>query len=205
MNSEDILNTINYRLKRYETFELLLDELKSSNNNHRDCLVKKEKDLKVIQESAVYYKRSQDILYEKSVGALRDLINSALSFVFYDKRYEISINLEDKRGTKTLGFNILDLDNGTEVNIKNGCGNGVRSVVSAILNIFAILNKNSKILILDEKYSHISTDYISSFFEFLNKICQDKQMRIIMVTHDQRFLDFADKTYRVTDGRIEEL
>ena len=205
MNSEDILNTINYRINRYRNFQNLVEDLQTSNINMENLKVEKQNDLKIVQESSVYYKKSQDILYEKSIGGLRDLINSALSFIFYDKHYEISIDLDDKRGARTLSFSILDLDNDTNVSLKNGCGNGVRSVVSAILNIFAILNKDSRVLILDEKYSFISTDYINPFFTFLHKLCIEKGLRVIMVTHDLRFLNFADKTYQVTDGRVEEL
>jgi len=156
----------------------------------------------VIQDSSGYYKKSQDILYEKSVGSLKKLIDSALSFIFYDKNYEIIINLEDKRGAKNLNFFLKDLDNDLEVSLKNGCGNGVRSVVSAILNLFVLVNKGSKYLFLDEKYSYISSDYLENFFMFLKKICDDKDITIVIITHDPRFLDYADYTYKVADGYV---
>ncbi len=162
----------------------------------------KQEELKVIQDSSGYYKKSQDILYEKSVGSLKKLIDSALSFIFYDKNYEIIINLEDKRGAKNLNFFLKDLDNDLEVSLKNGCGNGVRSVVSAILNLFVLVNKGSKYLFLDEKYSYISSDYLENFFMFLKKICDDKDITIVIITHDPRFLDYADYTYKVADGYV---
>ena len=196
------MNTLNYQIRRIESFydtstnlEEVLEEIEKNISN-------KQEELKVIQDSSGYYKKSQDILYEKSVGSLKKLIDSALSFIFYDKNYEIIINLEDKRGAKNLNFFLKDLDNDLEVSLKNGCGNGVRSVVSAILNLFVLVNKGSKYLFLDEKYSYISSDYLENFFMFLKKICDDKDITIVIITHDPRFLDYADYTYKVADGYV---
>ena len=199
---KELMNTLNYQIRRIESFydtstnlEEVLEEIEKNISN-------KQEELKVIQDSSGYYKKSQDILYEKSVGSLKKLIDSALSFIFYDKNYEIIINLEDKRGAKNLNFFLKDLDNDLEVSLKNGCGNGVRSVVSAILNLFVLVNKGSKYLFLDEKYSYISSDYLENFFMFLKKICDDKDITIVIITHDPRFLDYADYTYKVADGYV---
>jgi len=199
---KELMNTLNYQIRRIESFydtstnlEEVLEEIEKNISN-------KQEELRVIQDSSGYYKKSQDILYEKSVGSLKKLIDSALSFIFYDKNYEIIINLEDKRGAKNLNFFLKDLDNDLEVSLKNGCGNGVRSVVSAILNLFVLVNKGSKYLFLDEKYSYISSDYLENFFMFLKKICDDKDITIVIITHDPRFLDYADYTYKVADGYV---
>ena len=202
MKHIDILNTLNYRIKRLTSFKETISYVESNNNSIKNEIENKEEELKTIQQSGIYYKKSQDILYEKSIGALKELINSALKFIFYDKNYEIIINLEDKRGTKNLSFGLKDLDNEFEVNLKNGCGNGIRSVVSAILNLFVILSKDSNILILDEKYSYLSSDYIEPFFIFLSKMCIERNLRIVIITHDPRFMDFADQVYNVSDGRV---
>lgn len=205
MHYKDLILSVDYKIKRLDSLSKTLEHLKNNCDNLEQKITEDEKDLKIVQESAIYYKKSQDILYEKSIGALRELLNSALSFVFYDKQYEIVINLEDKRGTKNLSFSLKDLQNDIEVSLKNGCGNGVRSVVSAILNLFVLLSKDSKIIILDEKYSYISADYLENFFTFLHKICIEKEIRIILITHDPRFVNYADKIYNVTDGRVSLL
>lgn len=205
MNINDLLNSLEYRIRRYKSYESTSDILKSGISSLEEEVHNKESELKTIQESAVYYKKSQDILYEKSVGALKELINSALRYVFYNRNYEINIVIEDKRGTKTLSFFLKDLDNDFEVSLKNGCGNGVRSVISAILKLFVLINKGKDILILDEKYSFVSTDYVENLFIFLTKICEEKQIRIVMITHDERFMSFAGKMYRVSNGVVYDL
>ena len=37
---------------------------------------------------------------------------------------------------------------------------------------------------------------------FLKKICDDKDITIVIITHDPRFLDYADYTYKVADGYV---
>lgn len=202
MNVNDLRATLDYRIKRYQSFMDTKLNLEDSNNTLMEEVNSNDEDLRVIQESAIYYKKSQDILYQRSIGALKDLINSALAFIFRDREYEISINIEDKRGAKNLTFGLKDLDCDFEVSLKNGCGNGVRSVISAILNIFVLLNKNRKVLILDEKYSYISTDYLENFFIFLSKICREKGLRVILISHDPRFIEFAEKVYLVSEGYV---
>lgn len=205
MSNVDLLSSLDYRIKRYEVYKNIKNDIGFNLINIEKEIDTKNKDLIVIQDSATYYKKSQDILYEKSIGALKSLIDSALKFIFYDKNYEIIIELEDKRGNKSLTLKLKDLQEDFEVSLKNGCGNGVRSVISSILNLFVILNKGSDFLLLDEKYSHISADYISPFMEFLNKLCESRNLTVVLITHDERFLPFSKKTYRVTDGRVEEV
>lgn len=203
MDANNLLLTLNYRIKRTEALKNKVESIKASNTLLEEELGKENSDLEVIRDSAVYYKKSQDILYDKSVGFLKELINSALKFIFYDKNYRIAIELEDKRGTKGIVFKLQDLDEDFEVSLKNGCGNGVRSVISAILNIFALVSKGKKFLEVDEKYSYISTCYLENFFTFLNKLAEEKQLSIVIVTHDVRMLNFVDKVYRINDGRVE--
>jgi DNA repair exonuclease SbcCD ATPase subunit len=202
---QDTLMSLKYRVQRYNTLKNRLENIKSTVTTLTNEKVSLTSDLKTVNDSSEYYKKSQDILYAKSIGSLKNLIDSALKFIFFDKRYEIIIDLTDKRGTKNLSFRIRDIDEDFEVSLKNGCGNGVRSVISAILNIFVLLNKDSNILILDEKYSHISAEYVENFFAFLEKICDERQMIIVMITHDVRFATFSKKSYRISDGRVEEI
>ena len=96
------------------------------------------------------------------------------------------------------------MEDGKPVNLKRGTGMGVKTVISAILQMYYLQCKGSKILMLDEKYSAVSEEYVPAFFEFLSKLCESLQFRIILITHDKRFLQYADKTYRIDKGVVNE-
>ena len=192
------LNKIKYQLE-------LLNKRKQDLNVKQEQLMQQNIDLNnkladVIEERQ-YYKKAIDIIYERSIEELKTLLNSALATIFYDRDFSIDIELTDKRG-KSLQLKALE--DGKPVNLKRGTGMGVKTVISAILQMYYLQCKGSKILMLDEKYSAVSEEYVPSFFEFLSKLCESLQFRIILITHDKRFLQYADKTYRIDKGVVNE-
>ena len=153
-----------------------------------------------ITETRQYYKKAIDIIYERSIGELKSVIDSALNYIFYDKDLEIEIELSDKRG-KSMTFVIKS--NGKRVNLKRGMGMGVKCVISCILHMYYLQCKNSKYLFLDEAYSNISKEYISNFFDFLTKMCEKLHFTVVWITHDERFIPYANKVYRVSNGEVK--
>lgn len=154
-----------------------------------------------ILEAREYYRKAVDIVYERSIVELKEVLNSALSYVFYDEDYKVDIELTDKRG-KSL--NIRLYQNDKPVNLKRGTGMGVKTVISAVLHMYYLQCKNSKILMLDEAYSAVSVEYIDRFFEFLHQMCEKLGFKIILITHDERMLKYGDKKYRIDKGVVSE-
>ena len=183
---ETLQNTKNYNLQKLKELE---DKMFSSNT-----------DLELVLSSRQYYKKAVDLIYERSIVELKDILNSALKYVFYDENYLIEIELTDKRG-KSLNFRLFQ--DGHPVNLRRGTGKGVRTVISAILHIYYLNSKNSKILMLDEAYSAVSKEYVDKFFEFLTQICKRLDFKIILITHDERFLKYGDKHYIIDRGTVK--
>lgn len=180
-----------------------IDKSISNINTNIDTLEQTYEELQRQQngiiETRQYYKKAIDIIYERSIGELKSVIDSALSYIFYDKNLEIEIELSDKRG-KSITFIIKS--NGKRVNLRRGMGMGVKCVISCILHMYYLQCKNSKYLFLDEAYSNISKEYISNFFDFLNKMCDRLDFTVVWITHDERFIPYANKVYRVDNGLV---
>ena len=155
----------------------------------------------LLLETREYYRKTIDTIYERSIGELKVTLNTAISFVFPDKMLEVDIILNDKRG-KSLSLVISS--NGKVVSLKDGMGMGVNCVISAILHIYYLQCKGSKILMLDESYHNISVDYIARFFEFIEKLCKSLNFKLILITHDERVISYADKVFVVCDGQVSE-
>lgn len=200
----DILTTIDYNIKN---FSELLDKKKI----YEKEIERREKEVEQHSERICFLKNAReaylnavDVLYQESVGVLQDTLNTAMQYVMKDKDYSVKLELEDKRGAKTLNLALIDNEKGFEVDLKDGVGQGVRTIISFVLKAYYLVNDNSKVLLLDEKYSALSAQYIPYFMEFLKKFCETKDFIIVMITHDNRFMHYADKAYIVADGNVRE-
>lgn len=192
------LNKIKYKIetlqKAKETNSKLLLEMEKD-------LFNANEEMELIISSREYYKKAIDIVYERSIIELKDILNSALSYIFYDEDYNLEIELTDKRG-KSMNFRLFH--NGHPANLKRGTGMGVKTVISAILHMYYLQCKNSHVLMLDEAYSAVSEEYTDRFFDFLSQMCEKLQFKIILITHDPRYLDYGDKKYVITRGVVRE-
>ena len=122
----------------------------------------------------------------------------------FDKNYSANLVLEDKGGNKTLSLLLVDEDNGFEVDLKDGVGQGVRTILSFVLKSYYLLNQNSKVLLLDEKYSALSSHYVPRFYEFMKEFCKKNDFIIVMISHIDSQIEHADRLYYINDGTITE-
>ena len=113
---------------------------------------------------------------------------------------EPSLVLEDKRG-KSLQIILRD-EEGNDISVKDGCGMGIRTIISSMLQIYYLNSKNSHILFVDEKYSYLSEAYLPRFFEFINKMCEKSGFTLVLITHDPRLFEYANTKIRVVNGEV---
>ena len=192
------LNKLKYQIETLQNQQQYIDnQLNVLHCNIGDL----NKQLSSLIEEREYYKKAVDIVYERSIQELKDILNSALSTIFCDRQYSVDIAITDKRG-KSLQLKAYE--DGKPINPKRGLGMGVKTVISAVLHIYYLQCKNSRILMLDEAYSAISVEYVEAFFEFLSQLCRKLDFKIILITHDPRFLQYADKTYRINQGVVSD-
>ena len=143
-------------------------------------------------------------LYEESVEALQNTLNTALKYIMYDKNYSAKLVLENTKNNKSLSIMLIDEDDGFEVDLKDGVGQGVRTIISFVLKSYYLLNQNSKVLFLDEKYSALSAHYVPRFYDFIKKFCEDNDFIIVMISHIDNQIEHADYTYYLNDGVISK-
>ena len=198
MNSLDY--TINSCKSLLEKEELFQGSLKQLEQERKE----KEEYLKFLKGAKEKYVVAVDELYEESIGALKDTLNTALKYVMFDKNYSANLMLEDKNNTKVLSISLVDDDDGFEVDLKDGVGQGVRTIISFVLKTYYLLNQNSKVLFLDEKYSALSSHYVPKFYEFMKKFCEENDFIIVMISHIDNQIEHADKIYYLNDGIISE-
>lgn len=80
-------------------------------------------------------------------------------------------------------------------------GGGVVSVISFLLRLIMVLlsdeMKKNPILILDEPFAALSKNLAPDMATFIREIVDRTGVQILMVTHEESFVDVADKAYKV--------
>lgn len=202
-NIQNVIDSVNYNLTG---IEVLLEQepvITADLQQVQASLNELDQKIKFLDETKQYYIKAVDIMYEESIGTLKDTLNTALQYIMFDKNYACNLTLEDKRGTKNLYISLVDLDENFEVDLKDGVGQGVRTIISFILKVYYLINQDSKLLFLDEKYSALSEHYVPRFFEFMKRMADERGLIIVIITHDARFMSYADKTYIINDGHAK--
>jgi putative ABC transport system ATP-binding protein len=66
------------------------------------------------------------------------------------------------------------------------------------------LISNPKILLADEPTASLDSNSGRQICEILRKLAQDGNHTVVIVSHDPRWISFADRTVRLEDGRVIE-
>lgn len=185
--------------------DLSLNELKILKYKNKIEDIKNQ--LSLANRAKETYKVVVDEVYRRSMGEIEEVLNMALQFIFFDKNYSVKIEIGDYRG-KTVEILLYDNDivPPRVVDMKNGVGNGVRCVVSFVLLSYYLISLGRKHFIFsDEAYSGISEAYVDRYFSFIHSLCEKKEFKFVLITHDGRFIVYGDKSYSVSEGNVVEV
>lgn len=202
---ENVKDSVKYGIQGIKTLTEQIPNLKISVAEVTEQIAECDRKIRFLGNTKQYYVKAVDIIYEESVGALKETLNSALRYIVFDRNYNCNLVLDDKAGAKTLELSLVDLDEEFEVDLKDGAGQGIRTIISFILKAYYLINKGSRLLFLDEKYSALSEHYVPRFFEFVKKMAEERGMIVVLITHDTRFMDYADNIYGVNGGHVTAL
>lgn len=147
-----------------------------------------------------------DIISKFSDSLLRrleELLTIGLKKIFFDRNYSIQIRVVDKRNTKCV--ELLLNDNGNLIPVRNAnVAGGVLVVIAAIIQVFYIINIPTvgKYLFLDEQFSQVSQQYVGTFMDFIKTLCNETGLSIVLITHDNKFIQYGDRIYIADKGKF---
>ena len=137
---------------------------------------------------------------------LEKLLNSAVQTIFYDKDYSIEFEISEYRNNNNLSIYLVEtLDDGSTIktDIKNN-GFGLKSIIGLILQVyFTLYHNQAPVLIMDESLSAISTNYIEYVRELIKSLSDEYGFYFILVNHDPRWNDLADRVYEMKNGELK--
>lgn len=145
---------------------------------------------------------------EKGIEKLKQLLAYGMAAIFEDKAYSVQIEISERGDVKTAEFYLTTVKDGKSQRekLRDSVGGGIQTVVSLILRIYFILVlKQRRIICLDESLSQLSDVYLDGLFSFLRRTIDDLGFRYLWVTHDTRFISYADQLYRVREGTFKKV
>ena len=185
---------------QYNSIKTSLDaanrSLKELNEEHASLLKNKD----TLDRSKPFIDDLIDKFSETSLKKLEGLLTLGVSRIFYDRNYKVQIQVTEKRSSKCAELYLID--SGHAFLMRDSCvAGGILVVVGFLIQAFYVANLDlSKVLFLDEALSNISSQYLDNFFEFVKELSKQIGLTVVLITHDNRFLDYADRLYKVNNG-----
>lgn len=198
---DEMQNDVSYIMKRLESCKAKKEALLSNVVTMKDDIEVLNERKRLIESAKEYYFKVVDMCYAYSIEEMENFVNYVLAYVFYDESYKIKLDITNKRN-KSITFYLIDENKGLETPLRKGNGKGVKAVASFILYTYYLLRMKSPYVFLDESFVNISASYVERFFAYVKKLCNDYKLCVILITHDMRFPEYADKIYQVTKGKV---
>jgi DNA repair exonuclease SbcCD ATPase subunit len=133
--------------------------------------------------------------------AIEDLVTEGLRTIFGN---DLSFHLVPGVRAKSPVVDLVvrsQLADGTAVDtdVLAARGGGLAAVIGFLLRLVILLlskNKQDTVLFLDETFAHVSAEYLPRLIEFLKDLVAKTGVQLVLVTHDESFLEAADVVYK---------
>jgi len=143
--------------------------------------------------SAAARERARQHLERAGTAALRAVFGPGVS---------LAVEVEDRRGRPEASFYVVSDYGGGEplrTPVLDARGGGVVDVVSLALRVAAAaaLSPPGTPVVLDEPGKHLSEGYSRALGGLLKAVSEETGRQFIVVTHDPRLAEVADRAFRV--------
>lgn len=199
-------------LEKAINHKAMIDAYRKDIANNKYMIEQKGKELKdlnsLYQTTQFSYEYLNKLVKEESskfIKKLNDVLDYGVKTIFDDCNYSIEIRVSDNN--KATIHLVYDDENGNKIDpIIQNVGGGIRTVVGLLMQIFFIFHyKTEPIIFCDESLSQISSAYLPNTFSLIDELAKKNGLKILLITHDERFIKYADKRYMIADGRAVEV
>ena len=148
---------------------------------------------------------AQNTIEELVTRGLQTIFDDSLSFHIQQTTRGKSV-IVDFIVRTTLANSVVDTP------VLDARGGGLAATIGFLLRLVVLLlskgTRGETLMVLDETFAHVSDDYLPGVGDFLREVVDKTGIQVLMVTHQEQFLEVADKVYRFStvEGRtvVEE-
>lgn len=198
----------NKAIVKKSNIELQLQQLDDAKQNYNQSLVELQQilqDQHTYEQSIDVLKKMMDNLSRSQINHLSDLLNSSVQSIFFDRQYSIELQITELRNQNQLKILLHeDTPDGHIVSDINDNGYGLKGIIGFILQCyFIIYYKQEPILFLDEAFGNLSSQYLPYLKSLIVSLTNKYGFRFVLITHDERLMEMADRTYQVRLGNVK--
>jgi DNA repair exonuclease SbcCD ATPase subunit len=186
-------------LKNLAEFDKLCSDLESAKNNAEKETAKAEKRIELIDDrrekcdtAVIILKDFLGTVTKEVIELFENTVTAGLQEIF-NETYQFKMEIETQRNRKICRYMIKHSGCKNFVEI-NSQGSALKEVISVIIRVILVSLDTTvaNVLVLDEPFGGAENSRKESIAEFLQKVCKEFNVQIIMVTHSEIFEDYAD-------------
>jgi len=186
------------QVQRLITERDLLEKQKTSVEDEISAL---ESNQEVLAEVCTLFQELISSEITSSVELLNQLQTKGLRDIFSDQDLAVRADVGVSRGKVSIAMNTVQrMADGSTVEglSKDSFGGSVMAIQSVLLRIILILKFNlRKVLLLDESLPAFDENYVGEVSHFLNSLCEELGMDILLITHNPILMEGAKTSYRI--------
>lgn len=179
--------------------DLLEKQLAEAGSRQSNAL----EEMKLLENVVALLAALQETWKERFQAAIGQIVSEGLAGVFGEK-LELVCEIGQSGDRPTARFAVRD-SRGLETEIMDARGGGLVNVVSFLLRVLVLLSARPamrRLLILDEPFNNVSGEFIEPVIALLQRIAEDGDMQMLIVSHNPDMARAADVAYefRLEDG-----
>ena len=166
-----------------------------SNKSHLDEMNLR---MKRLEDAQTFLQKVAQETQEHLKFKIEAIVNLVLETCFPGE-YSFRLNFNISRGKTEAELVFLSQSSDRPIDPMNASGGGVVDIACFALRIASYVLEQGidNVIVLDEPMKFVSKDLLDSAGEILKVLSTKLGLQIIMVTHENKFIDIADKVFEV--------
>jgi len=183
---------------RIDKLDGFYQALKSQEKNLSQEIVDLKKKADVLTKASLVIKHLLDIMVKDEIAKMAGLVTYGLKTIFEDQ--DLIFKPVVSKKSDRIYIELRTLNNGVESEFGT-YGGSVAVIESFLLRIICMLKmKLARVILLDETFGSISTEYIQNTSKFVGELSNKLGLDVLLVTHQPEFKNFANRVYKLKDA-----
>jgi predicted ATPase len=192
--SSDVQSRYQSVVKKMDRVEARLDLMERQLVSYKDEIEVSKKEALVLEHVEELFKFLLDKYVHQYAESFSKIVTEGLQSIFHDQDLSFEVKVQQKHGKVWVEFETVH--DGIRGQALEAFGGGIASVQSLLLRLLVLLKKGlARYLILDESLAALSEEYVENTGRFIQKMCQELDVNVLLITHNKSFLDHSDLAY----------